>query len=190
MSKYTANEYDKLVYEKELKDFLPDKMLDAHVHISKNGLTLYRPPKKPVPKDWTALVSCEMSVEDFVEVGKEMFPRQQMSALIFGMTHTKVDEANEYVIGSNRDYGFPMLCRSDYVTPADELEAKVKAGGFLGLKPYLSNRPPYIPIQETRIYDYLPQHHLEVANKNGWIVMLHIPRNEKYVFRLYRQSPR
>ena len=60
---------------------------------------------------------------------------------------------------------------------ADELEEKVNKGGFLGLKPYLSNCPPYIPPNEIRIFDFLPHSHLEKANKNGWIVMLHIPRS-------------
>ena len=61
----------------------------------------------------------------------------------------------------------------------DELEAKVKAGGFIGLKPYLSNCPSYIPSNEVRIFDFLPPAQLEVANKNGWIIMLHIPRNKR-----------
>ena len=72
-----------------------------------------------------------------------------------------------------------MLYRSDYAMAPDELEAKVKAGGFLGLKPYLSNCPSYIPSNEVRIFDFLPHAHLEVANKNGWIIMLHIPRVDR-----------
>jgi predicted TIM-barrel fold metal-dependent hydrolase len=83
------------------------------------------------------------------------------------------------VINNNKDYGFPMLYRSDYAQDPDELEAKVKAGGFIGLKPYLTNCPSYIPSAEVRIFDFLPPAQLEVANKNGWIIMLHIPRNKR-----------
>ena len=41
----------------------------------------------------------------------------------------------------------------------------------MGLKPYLNGRPTYIPAKETRIFDYLPKEHLEVADKNGWIAI-------------------
>ena len=34
-------EYDKLVYEKELKDFLPDEFIDFHTHVDKKGLEPY-----------------------------------------------------------------------------------------------------------------------------------------------------
>ena len=33
--------YDREVYDRELKNFLPDKMFDAHVHISTAGLESY-----------------------------------------------------------------------------------------------------------------------------------------------------
>ena len=62
----------------------------------------------------------------------------------------------------------------------DFLEEEVTKGGFLGLKPYLSNCPPYIPAKEIRIFDFLPHSHLEVVNRHGWIVMLHIPRDKRF----------
>jgi hypothetical protein len=59
---------------------------------------------------------------------------------------------------------------------AEELEARVVAGGFLGLKPYLEWARSHIPSDDITIFDFLPRHHLEVADAHGWIVMLHIPR--------------
>ncbi len=170
-------DYDRLVYENELKNFLPDKMFDAHVHVSTTGLKPYG--SHNGGSSWVDLLWGEMSVRDFLELNKKLFPNQDMTALIFGACLTDVDQTNEFVINSNKGYGLPMLYRSDYAMRPDELEARVKAGGFLGLKPYLSNCPPYIPSNEVRIFDYLPESHLEVANRNGWIVMLHIPRNDR-----------
>ena len=37
--KYT--EYDKLVYEKELKNFLPDEFIDFHTHVQSKDLDRY-----------------------------------------------------------------------------------------------------------------------------------------------------
>ena len=168
---------DRALYEKELKNFLPDRMFDAHVHISTAGLPAYG--SHNGGSTWTDYLCKEMGVREFLDMNKVMFPEQKTEALIFGMCLTAIDETNAYVIENNRDYGFPMLYRSDYAQDPDQLEANVKAGGFIGLKPYLSNCPPYIPAAEVRIFDFLPPAHLEVADKNGWIIMLHIPRNKR-----------
>lgn len=174
---FEYNACDRAFYDKHLKDFLPDKMFDAHVHISTAGLSRYG--SHNGGSTWTDYLCKEMGVEEFLAMNKEMFPNQSMEALIFGMCLTGIDETNAYVINNNKDYGFPMLYRSDYAQDPDELEAKVKAGGFIGLKPYLTNCPSYIPSAEVRIFDFLPPAQLEVANKNGWIIMLHIPRNKR-----------
>ena len=172
-----VNDYDRYVYEKELKDFLPDKMFDAHVHISTPGLESYG--SHNGGSTWTGYLPKNMTIEEFLDFNKQMFPNQDMSALIFGRCLTAIDATNNAIIKENEKYNFPMLYRSDYAMDPDELETKVKSGGFLGLKPYLSNCPSYIPSAEVRIFDFLPHAHLEVANKNGWIIMLHIPRNDR-----------
>ncbi len=100
-----------------------------------------------------------------------------MTPLVFGGCLTDLEQTNRYVYDMRRKYGFPALYRSDYAMSADRLEEEVKKGGFLGLKPYLSNCPPYISSKEVRIFDFLPHEHLRAADKNGWIVMLHIPRD-------------
>lgn len=175
MANFPTTEYDRLVYEKELKDFLPDKMFDVHIHISDQSLKAYG--SHNGGSSWTDRVRGNMSVKDFLDINKAMLPGQEMSAILMGMCMADIDQTNQHVIECNKDYGFPMLYRSDYAMDPDELEAGAKAGGFIGLKPYLTNCPPYIPSKEVRIYDFLPKEHLEVANRNGWIVMLHIPRD-------------
>jgi len=57
------------------------------------------------------------------------------------------------------------------------LERRIKAGGFIGAKSYLSVAPAYLPTREIRILDFFPPQHLEVLDRHGWIVMLHIPRD-------------
>ena len=71
------------------------------------------------------------------------------------------------------------ISEGHYILRPDQLEEEVKRGHFLGLKPYLTNCPPYLPSSEIRIFDFLPPEHLEVADRNGWIVMLHIPRSKR-----------
>lgn len=167
--------YDRQVYETELRNFLPDKMIDIHTHIWKNT---FRPQGQPNGgSTWIDMVADEQTAENLLESYREMFPRQIVTPLVFGGCSHDVGQCNAYVKESAQKYGFPTLFRTEYSMPPDYLEEEVEKNGFLGLKPYLTNCPPYIPVKEIRIFDYLPYEHLEVANKNGWIVMLHIPRS-------------
>ena len=45
MALFTVTDYDKKVYEEELRDFLPDKMIDIHTHIWLESLR----PRKVLP---------------------------------------------------------------------------------------------------------------------------------------------
>lgn len=170
-------EYDRFVYENELKDFLPDEFIDFHVHINKNTFDSWGGHNGG--STWTDLVADEMTAENLLDGLKQLFPAQKVTPLVFGGVLCDLDQVNDYVRDTSKIYGYPTLYRTSYDMPADELEERVKAGGFLGFKPYLSNCPPYIPPKETRIYDFMPPEQLEIANKNGWIVMLHIPRDER-----------
>ena len=177
MLNFKLNDYDKYVYEKELNDFLPDKFIDFHTHVTK--LSFEKSGDHNGGSSWTDFVYDELPVEDLLQSYRILFPNQKVTPLVFGGCLCDIDQVNNYVYEESKKCGFPTLYRTSYQMPADELEEKVKAWGFLGLKPYLSNCPPYIPTSEIRIYDFLPQEHLEVANRNGWIIMLHIPRNQR-----------
>jgi predicted TIM-barrel fold metal-dependent hydrolase len=87
-----------------------------------------------------------------------------------------VGPLNDYVADSARRHGLPSLLLSRPEWPAEELETKIHAGGFLGVKVYLSFAPGYLPPGEIRIFDFLPPHQLEVLDAHRWIAMLHIPR--------------
>ncbi len=174
MAKLILEDYDKYVYENELKDFLPDKIFDFHVHLYKKDIPYIIPPKKP---SWVGRVSEEMTKDELPELFKALFPDKTSKALIFGWTNREYNAMNEYVRQSGKELDYPTLYRTNYAMPADKLEEDIKKDGFLGIKPYLSDRAQYIPVNETRIFDFLPHSHLEVCDRNGWIVMLHIPRD-------------
>lgn len=175
MFNLTVTDYDRLVYEKELKPFLPEEFVDFHTHINKASFAGQGAHNGG--SSWTDLVADEMTAENLVDTYKTLFPSNKVTPLVFGGCLCDINQVNNYVCEKKNEFGFPTLFRTDYAMTGEELEEKVKAGGFLGLKPYLSNCPPYIPDKEIRIFDFLPHEHLKVADKNGWIVMLHIPRD-------------
>ena len=175
MYNLVINDYDRQVYEKELKGFLPPEFIDIHTHIWLN--TMPKVGKANGGATWTRLVADEMSGEQLVDSFKRLFPENKVTPLVFGGCSEEVKICNDYVYDSAKKHQFPILTRTDYDMDADALAREVHANHSLGLKPYLTFCPPYIPASEIRIFDFLPYEHLEVANKNGWIVMLHIARD-------------
>ena len=179
MYELIINDYDKQVYEKELKDFLPDSFIDCHTHIWKDSFLPYGSANGGAL--WIDRVADELTADDLMRTLAELYPNKNVTPLVFGGVKHNIEQCNRYVCDESQKYGFPTLLRSDYSMSAEELEEQVKKGGFLGLKPYITNCPPYIPVPEIRIFDFLPYEHLRVADKNGWIVMLHIPRSKRLI---------
>ena len=174
---YKMSDYDKKVYETELADFLPSKILDVHTHIWLPEHNLKTKAKGCVT--WTKMVADSCSIEDLQQTYKDMFPGKDVRAVIFGDPTANYKENNVYVAKVAKQTGYPALFCTDWKMSGEYLEEQVEKGGFMGLKPYLNNSPDYIPGNEVRIFDFLTKEHLEVANKHGWIVMLHISRPQR-----------
>ena len=179
MALFEVTDYDRQVYETELRDFLPDRILDVHTHV---WLERFFPPKPLAPGEtkrtvtWPSLVARDDSIEDLQETYRLMFPGKEVKALIFSNSG-RSEEANDYVAGCSRQSGFPALYFSAPEQNPDEVERKIREGGFLGIKSYLSLSPAYLPEAEIRIFDFFPKHQLKRMDEMGAIVMLHIPRH-------------
>lgn len=177
MPLFEVTDYDRKIWEEELKDFLPEKILDVHTHVYLRRLIT--PPKTPQPKrtvSWTATIARENPIEDLQETYRLMFPGKDVKALMF-INGGGGEANNEYLKGVTQSTGWPALYYSDPSQSADELEEKIRQGGFLGIKCYLSKAPKYIPANEIRIFDFFPKHQLQRLNEMGAIVMCHIPRS-------------
>ncbi len=170
-------DYDRKVYETELRDFLPKEFIDCHVHVYEEHFPFRN--KKGGGSRWPSRVHGALPTEELIENFKILFPENKVTPLIFGACGRDIPTVNEYVKNKGAEHEFPTLYRTDAEMSAEFLEEEVKKGGFLGLKPYLNGRPMYIPAKETRIFDFLPKEHLEVCDRNGLIVMLHIPRDKR-----------
>lgn len=173
------NDVDRRVYDEKLRDFLPQKMVDIHTHVWLDRL------KKNVKRDrvvtWPSLVVKENPIEDHLECYKLLFPGNQVTPMIFtGLVNAEsADGLNDYVSRCAKEHNLPALLFAVPEWSAEDVERKVREGGFLGIKVYLNLAPAYLPRQEIRIYDFLPPHQLELINEKRWIVMLHIPRDAR-----------
>ena len=177
MALFEVTDYDKKIWEEELRDFLPEKIIDIHTHVHKKEF--FDPPApgtKPAPKKWTALVAEDNSIEDLQETYRLMFPGKDVKALMF-INAKGLAKNNEYVAKVSKESGWPGLYYSHPEQSADEVEQKIREGGFLGVKSYFVLSPKYIPAKEARIFDFFPKHQLERLNEMGAICMCHIPRD-------------
>ena len=167
-------------YREKIEDFLPDKIIDIHSHASTN------PPRKPngPPRYWPEGVTwgCGMPVPNLLEVYIKMFPGKDVSPVCFGIPtadRKNLEEQNEYLARELErfDHIFGFLLTAPEWSER-ELVERLRSGRFVGIKPYLSTATD-VPPQEITIFDFLPHRHIDLAERMGWIVMLHIPRRER-----------
>ena len=179
MSLFEIKPIDEQIYQRELRSFLPDKLIDIHTHVWLDSMIHHSEKEFARVVSWPSKVAKDNSMEDLAETYKLMFPDKKVTPLCFSFPSKEADlkAENDYVSRTAKEYGYPALCLSPPEWSAKELERQVSSGGFLGIKVYLNLSPDYIPAPEIRIFDFLPHHHLEVLDEHGWIVMLHIPRD-------------
>ena len=167
--------YDARVYEEKLRDFLPEVIVDAHVHLwtpfCREG---FSHPESLV--SWPDLVAPDCSFEDLESSYAAMFPGKKVRAVLMTTPTCHLDRGNAYVEGLIRKTGLPAFYCVRPETGEEEIRAAF-ARGFTGLKPYLNYAPSYIPPKEIRIYDFLTPAQLRLMDELGGIVMLHIARD-------------
>lgn len=183
---FEMKDVDKRFYDEKLSEFLPDSIIDIHTHVWKKDLM--SSPKgtnaeKLRVQSWPSKVAAENPIEDLQETYRLMFPGKTIKPLIFAtVPESGLDELNrmnDYVAECSRTQNVPALIFSHPDWTAKELERKIDAGGFLGVKSYLALAPAHLDGDEIRVFDYFPRHQLEVMDKRRMIVMCHIPRSTR-----------
>lgn len=166
-------DYDKHVWEEKLDGFLPQKMIDIHVHLWEPGT---RHPNRKGCVGWTQIVAPSQTYEDMEESYRQLFPGRSIAKIVMGSPSCDLDVVNAYVRKCVAEHGnHAYFCTNWDTTPA-EIQRALNSG-FIGIKPYQNNSPSYIPANELRIFDFLTHEQLEYMDSIGGIVMLHIPRS-------------
>ncbi|OGV72902.1 MAG: hypothetical protein A3K19_15150 [Lentisphaerae bacterium RIFOXYB12_FULL_65_16] len=180
---FEINAVDRRHYAARIRDFLPRDIVDIHTHVWRAGDFPHGKLGTGEPRTvtWPARVAAENPIEDLLETYRLLLPDQCVTPLIFATLPKdgNLDAQNSYVAECSRRAHVPALIFSDPAWGAAEFEARTRAGGFIGVKSYLSMAPVYIPTKEIRIFDFFPPQHLAVCDRHGWIVMLHVPRDNR-----------
>lgn len=175
---FKVKDVDRRFYREKLRSFLPERIIDVHTHVWLKDFRKAPPTGRAVT--WPLRVAAQDPVENLIETYDLLFPGKSVTPLLFSFVESHEDDfeaANAYVGRVATEHGFAALVFAAPQWAAERLEHEIRAGGFLGAKVYLTLSPAHIPVEQIRIFDFLPHEQLEVLNEHGWIVMLHIPRS-------------
>ena len=121
---YEANEYDIKVYNEELKDFLPEKIIDTHNHVSKKEFRLRK------STHWTAAVYGEgCPIEDLTQTYLDLFPGKKLKGVIMPSPSWDLEKGNAYIAECIKNGETGLFC-TKYDTTAQELEDAILNKGF------------------------------------------------------------
>ncbi len=174
MADWLVTDTDRDLFDRELDDFVPPTVFDAHAH-------WYRADHFPVDSA-PALVKSGPAVagsDAFDNAIEQLIPNRRTEGLFFPLPdeHVEVDAANEFLFQQCRQR---TKSRGQMlVTPTQDPEfirETVRRCGFVGLKCYhvfSSRRPTF----ESLIEDFLPESHVAVAHDEGLMITLHMVRS-------------
>jgi len=161
---------NKRIFADEFDAWIPPKVLDIHMHIISSSA---------VPGGVFHCAGEDLPKWDFDDFGSDMpnvFPGREVSALCFGWPDPTFDLAanNAYLAAAtDRRRTWPLRLLSPAESPAD-VERDIEQGRFLGFKPYpdfVGGNPADVEIDQM-----LPPWAMDIANRHGLLIMLHIPR--------------
>lgn len=172
------------IFYEELHSFLPERILDFHVHVFQEGV---------VPKDeYFSNAGHPIAAYDLPELKRDLpaiYPGRKYLAVCFGFPELSYDlKANNEYLASQCDGKrfFPLRLLDPIMDYPDEVRSDLETKGFFGLKPY----PKYARMSEAhmQIPDMLPHWAMEIVNDLEKIVMLHIPRKGRLADSLNQQQ--
>ena len=174
------NSLDRRIWEEELDEFCPNRIFDVHTHIYRWAFNLdplrdqngYKEIGQSYPEaGWSVLEECDLRLMPGREVHRLSFPFPFSPNCDFVASNQFVAEQ----VAAHPHSGALMLVHPQM--SADFVEEQVRAHGFLGLKPYRTYSATGDAV-ECRITDFLPRHQLEVADRLGLIIMMHLAKRD------------
>ena len=173
---------DRRFWEERLEDFVPSRLIDAHVHCTDPALQLEAPSEEYRKSFWVEEVNDPQDGASLQRCYGIVYPRRKISCLHFGYPSTRYDLEAEarYTSRLCETTGWRGLVVLDPTWRVDYLHDLLELPGIIGVKPYydLLGKTPVARNQqsESSIFAFLPCRHLELLDARGAWVTLHVPR--------------
>jgi glutamate-1-semialdehyde 2,1-aminomutase len=175
------NDLDRRIWTEELDGLVPRQVFDVHTHVYRWEFNLgeakdqgpnYELIGRQFPvSDWERLDACDAQLMPGRQVHRLSFPFPFSPACDF-------EGSNRFVAAeAGRDPGSAALMAVHPSMSAEYLDEQIHRFGFLGFKPYRFYSVTGDAVN-CRIADFLPAHQMEVADRRGLLVMLHLAKRD------------
>lgn len=175
------NDVDRRIWREELDEFVPRKVFDVHTHLYRWAFNT-APNKVDGPyartfchkfpvSDWDAVETCDALLMPARQVSRLSFPYPFAPSCDF-------EASNRFVAQQTaRDPASAPLMVVHPSMKADYLDRWIEEHGFIGMKPYRSYSTTGDAV-DCAISDFLPEHQIEVANRRGLLIMMHVAKRD------------
>lgn len=176
---------DRDYWSRHLEDWVPQRLIDAHVHVFHPDHRLIQMSEQMKRQYWVNELIEPITVEQTASCDTLVFPDREVTHVAFGFPSLEYDiEAdNAYLQDAIPSRGWFCLVVLRPQWSAERVEAELNKPGVIGLKPYYSlisfNPDTRDQHLEASIFDFLPHHVLEVADRLASWVTLHVPKADR-----------
>ncbi len=179
---WNYNDLDHAFWAEHLAEWLPEKIIDAHAHVSHADFCLEPVTEEMRRQYWVNELSEPIDPPTADKCLALTFPGKKVKYVAFAYPSLAYDieAANEYTRAEclKRSWGNLAVLRPQLT--AEQAAAELAKPGVLGFKPYYSlishDRSTRDVNLEAGIFDFLPHHILEVLDERRAWVTLHVPK--------------
>lgn len=183
LSYFRKTDVDTAFYEAYLKDRLPERIFDMHLHVTRPCDTV-NVRQEQIDKDWAMQCGFRMDESDLATYMQTLWGDRTVLVNAFPMPIRGVDlaGANAHLenLITHRDSDAKLVFRTAEMAISpdmdpDACEEMLLRGGFLGYKPY----PDLVSGEkgaDIRIPDFLPDAFMRSLDRHGRAVTIHLPR--------------
>jgi glutamate-1-semialdehyde 2,1-aminomutase len=175
------NDLDRRIWTEELDGLVPPQVFDVHTHVyrwefnldaaQQHGQTEDLIGRQFPVSDWALMDACDAQLMPGRQVHRLAFPFPFSPACDF-------ERSNRFVAAeAGRDPRSAALMVVHPSMSLEYLDEQVHRQGFLGFKPYRFYSVTGDAVS-CRISDFLPAHQMEVADRYGLLVMLHLAKRD------------
>jgi len=178
---FEISEVDRRIWEEELAEYVPPRVFDVHTHLFRWEFYQHPEKEKTPYFEFIGRVVPEASWDLADACDAALLPGRTVDRLAFPMpfsSHVDFSASNAYLaeqICARPGSGGLLLVHPGM--SREEVERNVLEKGFLGFKPYRFYSKTGDPVQ-CRLTDFLPEHQIEVANRYGLLIMMHLSKRD------------